>query len=111
MISARGINRGVIPDLSRPDGDSDFYFVAGRWTGHSGHLWTPQIHFRRPETGVAFYFMDSRARKDVSSTQRFDELTIVHNSPESPRGLPAPGSRRAWSPSRAIIGTRATLDL
>ena len=28
MTSARGINRGVIPDLSRPDGDSDFYFVA-----------------------------------------------------------------------------------
>ena len=27
MTSAHGINRGAIPDLSRPDGDSDFYFV------------------------------------------------------------------------------------
>ncbi len=27
VTSAHGINRGAIPDLSRPDGDSDFYFV------------------------------------------------------------------------------------
>ena len=27
VTSAHGINRGVIPDLSPPDGDSDFYFV------------------------------------------------------------------------------------
>ena len=27
VTSAHGINRGVIPDLGRPDGDSDFYFV------------------------------------------------------------------------------------
>ncbi len=27
VTSAHGINRGVIPDLARPDGDSDFYFV------------------------------------------------------------------------------------
>ena len=28
VTSAHGINRGAIPDLSRPDGDSDFYFVS-----------------------------------------------------------------------------------
>ena len=28
VTSAHGINRGTIPDLSRPDGDSDFYFVS-----------------------------------------------------------------------------------
>ena len=27
VTTAHGINRGVIPDLSRPEGDSDFYFV------------------------------------------------------------------------------------
>ena len=27
VTSAHGINQGVIPDLARPDGDSDFYFV------------------------------------------------------------------------------------
>ena len=27
VASAHGINRGTIPDLSRPEGDSDFYFV------------------------------------------------------------------------------------
>ena len=27
VTSAHGINRGAVPDLSRPDGDSDFYFV------------------------------------------------------------------------------------
>ena len=27
MGSARRINRGTIPDLSKPKGDSDFYFV------------------------------------------------------------------------------------
>ena len=27
VTSAHGINRGTIPDLSRPEGDSDFYFV------------------------------------------------------------------------------------
>ena len=27
VITAHGINRGAIPDLSRPEGDSDFYFV------------------------------------------------------------------------------------
>ena len=27
VTSAHGINRGAIPDLSRPEGDSDFYFV------------------------------------------------------------------------------------
>ena len=27
VTSAHGINRGAIPNLSRPDGDSDFYFV------------------------------------------------------------------------------------
>ena len=27
VTSAQGINRGVIPDLARPAGDSDFYFV------------------------------------------------------------------------------------
>jgi exodeoxyribonuclease V alpha subunit len=27
IISAHQINRGSVPDLSRPDGDSDFYFV------------------------------------------------------------------------------------
>ena len=26
VTSAHGINRGAIPDLSRPEGDSDFYF-------------------------------------------------------------------------------------
>ena len=26
-LTAHGINRGAIPDLSRPEGDSDFYFV------------------------------------------------------------------------------------
>ena len=28
VTTAHGINRGAIPDLSRPEGDSDFYFVA-----------------------------------------------------------------------------------
>ena len=28
VTTAHGINRGVIPDLSRPEGESDFYFVA-----------------------------------------------------------------------------------
>ena len=28
VTTAHGINRGVIPDLSRPEGDSDFYFVS-----------------------------------------------------------------------------------
>ena len=28
VTAAHGINRGAIPDLSRPDGESDFYFVA-----------------------------------------------------------------------------------
>ena len=27
VTTAHGINRGAIPDLSRPEGDSDFYFV------------------------------------------------------------------------------------
>ena len=27
VTSAHGINRGAIPNLSRPEGDSDFYFV------------------------------------------------------------------------------------
>ena len=27
VTTAHGINRGTIPDLSRPEGDSDFYFV------------------------------------------------------------------------------------
>ena len=27
--SAHRINRGAIPDLSKPEGDSDFYFVPG----------------------------------------------------------------------------------
>ncbi len=29
VTTAHGINRGAIPDLSRPEGESDFYFVAG----------------------------------------------------------------------------------
>ena len=28
VTTAHGINRGAIPDLSRPEGESDFYFVA-----------------------------------------------------------------------------------
>ena len=28
VTTAHGINRGAIPDFSRPEGDSDFYFVA-----------------------------------------------------------------------------------
>ena len=28
VTAAHGINRGAIPDLSRPEGESDFYFVA-----------------------------------------------------------------------------------
>ena len=28
VTTAHGINRGVIPDLSRPEGESDFYFVV-----------------------------------------------------------------------------------
>jgi exodeoxyribonuclease V alpha subunit len=27
ITSAHRINRGLLPDLSRPEGDSDFYFV------------------------------------------------------------------------------------
>ena len=37
VSSAHRINRGAVPDLSRPAGDSDFYFVAGgRAGGGSG---------------------------------------------------------------------------
>ena len=34
--SAHQINRGAIPDLSKPEGDSDFYFVAGGRSANSG---------------------------------------------------------------------------
>ena len=30
ITNAHRINQGIIPDLSRPEGDSDFYFVPGR---------------------------------------------------------------------------------
>ena len=36
VTTAHGINRGAIPDLSRPEGDSDFYFVAGRGSRDGG---------------------------------------------------------------------------
>ena len=32
VTTAHGINRGAIPDLSRPEGESDFYFVAAEDT-------------------------------------------------------------------------------
>ena len=36
VTTAHGINRGAIPDLSRPEGDSDFYFVAAEVPGNRG---------------------------------------------------------------------------
>ena len=60
ITSAHQINRGSLPDLSRPEGDSDFYFVRGRRSGkrraadyrtdedaHSAAL-RPRSHPRHP---------------------------------------------------------------
>ena len=41
VTTAHGINRGVIPDLSRPEGDSDFYFVAE--SHESSHPFSPKV--------------------------------------------------------------------
>ena len=40
IINAHRINQGLMPDLSAPAGDSDFYFVPGRGSGdsRSAHL-------------------------------------------------------------------------
>ena len=36
VTSAHGINRGAIPNLSKPEGDSDFYFVRAGRSGNRG---------------------------------------------------------------------------
>ena len=49
VTTAHGINRGAIPDFSRPEGDSDFYFAAT--------LFMPILAARR--SAISTLFMSS----------------------------------------------------